>query len=166
MPVPSTLTRVRHAIGRAFRETGQALDRVGIRGATHAETTRVVDDDPYLFEVPLSRHRNKMPLLQRGQPLIDASVFVAPCSTLIGSVRIKEGASIWYGAILRADNCRNGMGRFNTPQEQLEWEKTTWLNMTPQQKAQDDESFGTRHPVGGAIYIGKNTNVQEGAIIT
>ena len=29
--------------------------------------------------------------------------FVAPTATLVGDVRVEAGASIWYGAVLRAD---------------------------------------------------------------
>ena len=90
----------RQTIGRALRETGQALDRVAVMAAQHAVTTREVGDDPYIFDDHLSRHRHRFPLLKRGQPLIDPGVaYLAPCSTLIGSVRVHKGASIWYKAI-------------------------------------------------------------------
>ena len=36
-------------------------------------------------------------------PVIATSAFVAPTATLIGSVILAEGASIWYGCVLRAD---------------------------------------------------------------
>lgn len=38
------------------------------------------------------------------RPQIDESAFVAPNATVIGSVVVGPGASIWYGAVLRADN--------------------------------------------------------------
>lgn len=37
-------------------------------------------------------------------PLVAESAWVAPNATLAGSVVIGEGASIWYGTVLRADN--------------------------------------------------------------
>ncbi|MGZ5406963.1 MAG: gamma carbonic anhydrase family protein [Aeromicrobium sp.] len=37
-------------------------------------------------------------------PQVAASAWVAPNATLVGSVVIHEGASVWYGAVLRADN--------------------------------------------------------------
>jgi carbonic anhydrase/acetyltransferase-like protein (isoleucine patch superfamily) len=37
------------------------------------------------------------------QPQIHASAFIAPTATLIGEVIVEEGASVWYGAVLRAD---------------------------------------------------------------
>ena len=36
-------------------------------------------------------------------PQVHTSAFVAPTATLIGEVIIEEGASVWYGAVLRAD---------------------------------------------------------------
>jgi carbonic anhydrase/acetyltransferase-like protein (isoleucine patch superfamily) len=34
----------------------------------------------------------------------DGDCFIAPDAVLIGRVRIKKGASIWFGAVLRGDN--------------------------------------------------------------
>lgn len=36
-------------------------------------------------------------------PTIAAGVFIAPTAVIIGDVEIAEGASIWYGAVLRGD---------------------------------------------------------------
>ncbi|KQY60326.1 anhydrase [Aeromicrobium sp. Root495] len=38
------------------------------------------------------------------RPRVPASAFVAPNATLVGSVELGEGASVWYSAVLRADN--------------------------------------------------------------
>lgn len=38
-------------------------------------------------------------------PQVHPDAFVAPTATLIGDVRVEKGASIWYGAVLRADIC-------------------------------------------------------------
>ena len=37
-------------------------------------------------------------------PHIDPAAWVAPSADLIGDVRLAAGASIWFGAVLRADN--------------------------------------------------------------
>ncbi len=37
------------------------------------------------------------------RPKVHPTAFVAPTATLIGDVTIHAGASIWYGAVLRAD---------------------------------------------------------------
>jgi len=39
------------------------------------------------------------------RPQVHPEAFVAPTATLIGDVRVEKGASIWYGAVLRADIC-------------------------------------------------------------
>lgn len=39
------------------------------------------------------------------RPRIHPDAFVAPTATLVGDVVVEQGASIWYGAVLRADDC-------------------------------------------------------------
>ena len=161
MPAPTILARLRQTLGRALRETGQALDRVGVRGRSHAESTRELGDDPYKFQDHLSRHRNQMSLLNRGSPKVDDNVaMIAPCSSLIGDVHIGENSSIWYGAILRADECHNGMGHSD------EVEKA-WRQMSKEQRKDDNWMIGSKDSgSGGSIIIGKNTNIQDGCIVT
>ena len=36
-------------------------------------------------------------------PQVHADAFVAPTATLVGDVNVEAGASIWYGAVIRAD---------------------------------------------------------------
>jgi len=36
-------------------------------------------------------------------PEVHATAFVAPTATLVGEVIVEEGASVWYGAVIRAD---------------------------------------------------------------
>jgi len=36
-------------------------------------------------------------------PVIHPDAFVAPTATIVGDVTIEEGASVWYGAVIRAD---------------------------------------------------------------
>jgi carbonic anhydrase/acetyltransferase-like protein (isoleucine patch superfamily) len=37
------------------------------------------------------------------RPQVHAQAFVAPTATLVGDVIVEAGASIWYGAVIRAD---------------------------------------------------------------
>ncbi len=37
------------------------------------------------------------------RPRIHPTAFVAPTATLVGDVIVEEGASVWYGAVIRAD---------------------------------------------------------------
>jgi carbonic anhydrase/acetyltransferase-like protein (isoleucine patch superfamily) len=39
------------------------------------------------------------------RPIVHPEAFVAPTATLIGDVTVEKGASVWYGAVLRADIC-------------------------------------------------------------
>lgn len=39
------------------------------------------------------------------RPTVHPEAFIAPTATLIGDVRVEKGASVWYGAVLRADIC-------------------------------------------------------------
>jgi len=40
------------------------------------------------------------------RPVIGKNVFIAPTATVIGDVEIGDGASIWYGVVLRGDEGR------------------------------------------------------------
>lgn len=39
------------------------------------------------------------------RPTVHPEAFIAPTATLIGDVTVEKGASVWYGAVLRADIC-------------------------------------------------------------
>lgn len=151
-------SRIVHAFGKALRETGQALDRVGIRGNTHAKTIKRFGDDKYIFQDHLSRHRNVMPLLRRGTPYINSSVtFVAPCSSVIGMVHIGARSSIWYGTIIRADRCFM-VERFMTNfHEKLKW-------IYKRRKDLFNFSHGVKN-TGGCISIGNDTIIRDGCVI-
>jgi carbonic anhydrase/acetyltransferase-like protein (isoleucine patch superfamily) len=49
-----------------------------------------------------------MPLFsfEGRSPQVHPEAFVAPTATLIGDVVVEQGASVWYGVVLRADICR------------------------------------------------------------
>ena len=38
------------------------------------------------------------------QPSVDAAALIAPSADMIGDVRVGEGASVWFGVVIRADN--------------------------------------------------------------
>ena len=46
-----------------------------------------------------------MPLFafEGREPTISPTAWIAPTATLVGDVRVEDEASIWYGAVLRAD---------------------------------------------------------------
>lgn len=37
------------------------------------------------------------------EPVVDAKAFAAPTSVILGDVRVAEGASVWYHAVIRGD---------------------------------------------------------------
>jgi carbonic anhydrase/acetyltransferase-like protein (isoleucine patch superfamily) len=46
-----------------------------------------------------------MPLFafEGHEPQVSATAWIAPTATLVGDVRVEDEASVWYGAVLRAD---------------------------------------------------------------
>lgn len=48
-----------------------------------------------------------MPLyeFEGKRPSVHPEAFIAPTAVLIGDVTVEKGASVWYGAVLRADIC-------------------------------------------------------------
>jgi gamma-carbonic anhydrase len=158
MGKPTIIQRLRQTIGRALRETGQALDRAGIKGQSLASTKRIYGDDPVIYQDFLSRHRHQMPLLRRGKPVVSKDVaFLAPCSTLIGSVYIGSGSSVFYKAILRADSCEHAEA-FSKTDEDFE-------NTTLEDHVWTLDEHRPSNASGGGIFIGQNTNIQDGCIV-
>lgn len=50
-------------------------------------------------------------------PRIGRGVFIAPTAAVIGNVSIGDGASIWYGAVLRGDTAPISIGRDTSIQD-------------------------------------------------
>ncbi|MFZ5648833.1 MAG: gamma carbonic anhydrase family protein [Bacillota bacterium] len=53
------------------------------------------------------------------KPRIAEGVFVAPTAVIIGDVTVREGASIWYGAVLRGDFGKIIIGRNTSIQDNV-----------------------------------------------
>jgi len=150
--------KILHIFGKALRETGQAIDRVGIRGNVHANNLKRLGYDKYIFQDHLSRHRNIMPLYRCGSPYINSSVsYIAPCSSIIGTVYIGARSSIWYGSIIRADRCGIRERLTANSQEKLKWIYNTRKDV-----------LGCNNNVkvpGGIIFIGNDTTIRDGCVI-
>jgi carbonic anhydrase/acetyltransferase-like protein (isoleucine patch superfamily) len=189
MSPPSYWQILRQVVGRAFRETGQSLHRVALKTEMVAITKHEYYDDYVLFEDFLSRHRQLFPLLTSGQPTLHDQIgFVAPCATLIGTVNVGPRSSIWYGAILRGDYGQNVESFFqegtNAPPssggmiaERGKDDDDSGNNdklVLPEQPPESSSSLDRtaaekqRDPKhgGGGIFIGHDTNVQDGCVIT
>lgn len=50
-------------------------------------------------------------------PQVDAVAWVAPTAVLAGAVRLAEGASVWFGAVLRADGDTISVGQQSNVQD-------------------------------------------------
>jgi carbonic anhydrase/acetyltransferase-like protein (isoleucine patch superfamily) len=50
-------------------------------------------------------HHGLMPLFsfEGLEPVVSPTAWIAPTATLVGDVRVEDEASVWYGAVLRAD---------------------------------------------------------------
>lgn len=78
-------------MGRAVRETGQALDRAGCALSGN-----------FAYKEQLNRHRRIMNLYEKA-PKVGANTFIAPNAAVIGDVEVGDNTSIWYGAVVRGD---------------------------------------------------------------
>jgi carbonic anhydrase/acetyltransferase-like protein (isoleucine patch superfamily) len=56
-------------------------------------------------------------VLGDDRPRVADSAWVAPTATLVGAVEVAEGASVWYGAVLRGDNEPIVIGRNSNVQD-------------------------------------------------
>ena len=52
-----------------------------------------------------------------ASPEVHPSAWIAPGAHLIGDVHIAEGASVWFGAVLRGDVCSISIGRLSNVQD-------------------------------------------------
>jgi carbonic anhydrase/acetyltransferase-like protein (isoleucine patch superfamily) len=91
---------------------------------------------------------------QGNRPLIGKDVFIAPNAVIIGDVTIGDGASIWYGAVLRGDEGRIIIGRGSNVQDNAVLHTTT---ETPT-IVDDDVTIGH-----GALLEG--CRIEKGAVI-
>ncbi len=91
--------------GRALRETGQAIEQLGLR---------VSNSD--IFRQKFSRHRTVMGVYDK-QPTVATDAFVAPSASVIGEVSLSSSSSVWYGAVLRADVNEISVGGMSSIQD-------------------------------------------------
>lgn len=82
--------QLRMILGKALRESGQALDRVGSR-----QTLDVAYLERY------SRHRKLMPIDELWPS--HGKSFIAPNASLNGEVMIGNNCAVWYGCVIRGD---------------------------------------------------------------
>jgi carbonic anhydrase/acetyltransferase-like protein (isoleucine patch superfamily) len=73
----------------------------------------------------------------------EGEVWVAPTAVLVGNIRLGSGASVWYGAVLRADNGPISIGEGSNVQD------TCVVHSAP----------------GGAVCVGRSCSIGHGAVL-
>lgn len=149
--------RAAHLFGTAVRESGQAMDRLGLM---------ITGND--LYKEAFSRHRPIMKIYDKN-PVLAADTFVAPNASIIGKVFTHDKSSIWYGAVMRADRSKIKLGFCSNIQDRA-------VITCADEAGSSDVEIGNYVTIGqGATisscvvqdetYIGMNVVVQEGSII-
>ena len=113
------------------------------------------------------------------KPLIHPSAFVAKSADLIGAVTVEEEASIWYGAVLRADIQEIKIGPKSNVQDgtivHLESEQGTYLGqyVTVGHKAilhacsiDDEVLVGMGSILMDGVRVGARSIIGAGALVT
>lgn len=111
--------------------------------------------------MPLYDYEGKRPSLPE-----DGSAWVAPSADLIGDVRLGEGASVWFGAVIRADNTPIILGAGSNVQE------GAMLHSDPDAPLVVGEEVTVGHhailhgcTVGNRVLIGMGATVLNHAVI-
>lgn len=98
--------------------------------------------------------------LGEKKPHVDASAWVAPNATVAGSVSLGPGVSIWYGAVLRADNEPIVIGARSNVQDNCSFHVDTGSPVT----LGEGVSVGHNAVVHGAT-IGDHVLIGMGAVV-
>jgi carbonic anhydrase/acetyltransferase-like protein (isoleucine patch superfamily) len=96
--------------------------------------------------------------IAENAPEVAAGAFVAPDAVLAGSVRIQEQASVWFGAVLRADFGQISVGQRSNVQERCVFQTAASRR---QQAAPSTEGSSTKR----RIEIGNDTTIGAACIL-
>ncbi len=112
-------------------------------------------------------------------PDVDSSAFVADTASVIGSVRLGAGSSVWYGAVIRGDNETITVGSNSNVQEGTTLHTdpgfpcTIGNHVTIGHQAMlhgctvgDGSLIGIQAVVLNGAVIGKNCLIGAGALVT
>lgn len=99
-------------------------------------------------------------------PTLADDAWVAPSADVIGDARLAEGASIWFGAVIRADNTPIRIGRGSNVQE------GAMLHSDPGSPLTVGEDVTVGHhailhgcTIGNRVLVGMGATVLNGAVI-
>lgn len=117
--------------------------------------------------------------LEDHAPRLHPAAWVAPGAHVMGKVVLEEGASIWFGAILRGDNEEIRIGRGSNVQENcvfhtdMGYPLTVGINCTIGHKAMlhgctigDGSLIGMGATILNGARIGRGCLIGAGALIT
>ena len=117
--------------------------------------------------------------LQFGAPKIDEEAFVAPTAVVVGAVTLQARASIWYGAIARADeevivigpdsNVQDGCSLHSDPGFPLLVGRGVTVGhrvVLHGARVDDDVLVGMGSVVMNGVHIGSGSIVAAGAVVT
>ncbi len=121
-----------------------------------------------------------MPLysFEGKSPQIDPTAWIAPTATIIGDVTIEEGASVWFGTVLRSDfgpivirrgaNVQDNAVLHGGPQETVIGEGTTVGHLCVVHGAHigKESLIGNGATVLDGVRIGDGTLIAAGATVT
>ncbi len=88
------------------------------------------------------------------KPQVAPGAFIAPTATLIGDVIVEEGASIWFGAVLRGDFGRITVRKGSSVQDNVV------VHVIPENETMIGENVTVAH---GAVLHG--CKVEKGAVV-
>mmetsp|Transcript_7070 Transcript_7070/g.7938 ORF Transcript_7070/g.7938 Transcript_7070/m.7938 type:complete len:243 (+) Transcript_7070:46-774(+) len=141
------------SVGRAVRESGQALDRVGCRIQGN-----------YAYKEQLSRHRRLAPLMG-ARPAVSKDVFVAPNASVVGRVQLGPQATVWYGSVLRGDVNEIRVGSKSSIGDGCVVHVSSDVGGTPHATTVGDNVVVEQGSILHGCTIGDNANVQMGSVI-
>mmetsp|Transcript_25338 Transcript_25338/g.70878 ORF Transcript_25338/g.70878 Transcript_25338/m.70878 type:complete len:205 (+) Transcript_25338:110-724(+) len=144
------MSRILYYLGGAFRETGQALDRLGMTFSQNPA-----------FKEQFYRHRPVMNIVNK-KPDLATGAWVAPSAAVIGSVSMGANSSVWYNAVVKGDISTVSIGEKTNIQD----------SATVVGPAKIGKLVTVGHgaslagcTIGDASLIGMNAVVQEGATV-
>ncbi|WP_374009378.1 gamma carbonic anhydrase family protein [Leifsonia sp. LS-T14] len=112
-------------------------------------------------------------------PQLSAEAWVAPGATVVGDVTLEAGASVWYGAVVRADNAPIRVGRDSNIQDNVsahvdpEFPLTVGARVSVGHNAvlhgctiEDDVLVGMSATIMNGAHVGSGSLIAAGALVT
>ena len=98
----------------------------------------------------------------RGRsPQVHPSAFIAPTAVLIGDVRVAEGASVWFGCVLRADMDRIEIG----PRSNVQDNSTIHTDENEPTLIAEDVTIGHNALVHSSV-VERNVLIGQAAVLS